>query len=372
MIFTFRWSGGNTHRARLHAAAALQRHILALAARYPNDDQFLVAHSHGGNVCLYALRDSCVRECVSGVVTLSTPFIVARRRDLGGAAFTSILILIVGVPVAAAIVWLAQFLSFLLLRVVILLILGGVLSMFIAIDLFVRRVFFGGKTHDEIYQNWRQSLALPELDAERLLIIRSSGDEASGALAVGHLAAWSLSAMSRRLNAVFSIGEWFSTLNDRWSPEWRTACASGLLVAGSVALCYAVFVRFDPLDVVWGTIFFGGVLATILGLSFARPFGFDLFLLIGLILQALCGALTLPLMLLLMVCALPFGADIALLSLLFDLSAESTPPGNFTVFQSAFVRPGTLSHSAPYENEETVVRVAEWLHARRHVAGRGA
>ena len=44
----------------------------------------IVAHSHGGNVALYALRDVALRRKIDGVVTLGTPFIHCRPRPLEG------------------------------------------------------------------------------------------------------------------------------------------------------------------------------------------------------------------------------------------------------------------------------------------------
>jgi len=43
----------------------------------------VVAHSHGGNVALYALRDPAVRSLIAGLVCLGTPFIEVQRRALG-------------------------------------------------------------------------------------------------------------------------------------------------------------------------------------------------------------------------------------------------------------------------------------------------
>jgi hypothetical protein len=59
---------------------SLREHIAEIAADPSGPAQVLVAHSHGGNVCLYALRDESTARAVDGLVCLSTPFVHARER----------------------------------------------------------------------------------------------------------------------------------------------------------------------------------------------------------------------------------------------------------------------------------------------------
>jgi hypothetical protein len=79
-VRSFPWSGGNTVWDRLSAAPALRRHIAAIAAEPQKPAQMLVGHSHGGNVCLEALRDRDTREKVTAFVSLATPYLQVRRR----------------------------------------------------------------------------------------------------------------------------------------------------------------------------------------------------------------------------------------------------------------------------------------------------
>ena len=97
-VKSFTWSGGNTVWDRIHAAGAdgdfgtpaatstcsLREHIALIARDHPGAAQVLVAHSHGGNVCLYALRDESMARAVDGLVCLSTPFVHARERADSG------------------------------------------------------------------------------------------------------------------------------------------------------------------------------------------------------------------------------------------------------------------------------------------------
>ncbi|HKE83300.1 MAG TPA: hypothetical protein VKB50_06085 [Vicinamibacterales bacterium] len=92
----FKWSGANREWDRLCAAGAdadfldhpsdqatasgqsptLRKHI----AQYPGAAHVLIAHSHGGNLCLAALNDPQTRRAVRALVCLSTPFINIRGR----------------------------------------------------------------------------------------------------------------------------------------------------------------------------------------------------------------------------------------------------------------------------------------------------
>lgn len=80
----FRWSGMNWPSARYRAASRLRDHFGETARRYPERSHYVVAHSHGGNVCLYALRDAgrAGTAVPRGVVCLSTPFIAAQPRPI--------------------------------------------------------------------------------------------------------------------------------------------------------------------------------------------------------------------------------------------------------------------------------------------------
>ena len=86
VFLPFRWSGMNWPSARYRAARRLCDHLRVTAERHPERRHYVVAHSHGGNVALYALRDAA-RESApdalpAGVVCLSTPFIAAQPRPV--------------------------------------------------------------------------------------------------------------------------------------------------------------------------------------------------------------------------------------------------------------------------------------------------
>jgi hypothetical protein len=73
-ILPFRWSGRNNFSARARAAADLAAEVTADAAKRPEAARLVFAHSHGGNVVAYALRDPAVAAQIKGGVFLATPF----------------------------------------------------------------------------------------------------------------------------------------------------------------------------------------------------------------------------------------------------------------------------------------------------------
>ena len=73
------WSGANTNRARLRAAASLHESLIAKKREFPLARHFVIGHSHGGNVALYALNLTTSADLVSGVICLATPFLWFRE-----------------------------------------------------------------------------------------------------------------------------------------------------------------------------------------------------------------------------------------------------------------------------------------------------
>ena len=84
-VAPFNWSGDNSHSARRVAGDRLALKIRDFDRENPGKPQYIIAHSHGGNVASYALSDAEVSSKVTAVVCLGTPFIKAHARDLTGA-----------------------------------------------------------------------------------------------------------------------------------------------------------------------------------------------------------------------------------------------------------------------------------------------
>jgi hypothetical protein len=80
----FYWSGKNSHKGRVEAGIHLAAHLAELGNRYPAAQHICVAHSHGGNVAVYALRrlQQSAARLPDRLITLGTPFLSAAKRDL--------------------------------------------------------------------------------------------------------------------------------------------------------------------------------------------------------------------------------------------------------------------------------------------------
>jgi hypothetical protein len=78
----FEWTGQNSHTARLTAGEDLRHDLHQALKTHPQAQHFLIGHSHGGNVILYALRDPVLKDQIAGVVTLGTPFLDCQPREL--------------------------------------------------------------------------------------------------------------------------------------------------------------------------------------------------------------------------------------------------------------------------------------------------
>jgi hypothetical protein len=79
----FKWSGGNTHLDRRLASIQLRKHLRRQLRTEPAARHYVVAHSHGGNVTLRAVRNSpALCQKVSGIAAIATPFLTFRQRSL--------------------------------------------------------------------------------------------------------------------------------------------------------------------------------------------------------------------------------------------------------------------------------------------------
>ena len=89
------WSGANRLKAR--SCSGLVKQLRQEIEQAPDASHFLIAHSHGGNIMVEALRAPGIGSMCLAIVTLSTPFVTSRRSGIRitGAVFS----------VLAAIAW---------------------------------------------------------------------------------------------------------------------------------------------------------------------------------------------------------------------------------------------------------------------------
>lgn len=84
-----------TNSARLDGADNLAEHVLD---QTDENKHFMVAHSHGGNVAMYAMQNKSVAEKVDGLICLATPFLYPRKRPLSiTALLLSLAIMLAGI-----------------------------------------------------------------------------------------------------------------------------------------------------------------------------------------------------------------------------------------------------------------------------------
>jgi hypothetical protein len=76
----FNWSGKNTTSARVRAGIGLARHLRRVRRSNLGAKQVVIAHSHGGNIALYARRRMNLQDVA--MVTLGTPFIRSSSLDI--------------------------------------------------------------------------------------------------------------------------------------------------------------------------------------------------------------------------------------------------------------------------------------------------
>jgi hypothetical protein len=168
VIQTLRWTGENSFVGRARAADDLRLQMEANAAEYPNVLQFIIAHSHGGNIALLAQENPVVKA--AGIICLSTPVIVVTGRGV----FTEIRDDgIIGVSLAT--MFLLAALTYWPLAIAYLFMLYWLLSPPYATD------------------EMNHALRSPNfdyLDRDNILFIRSHGDEASLALSTSSFVTW--------------------------------------------------------------------------------------------------------------------------------------------------------------------------------------
>jgi hypothetical protein len=335
----FRWSGRNSHYARLHAGHELSEQLLDQARQHPGAQQIVIGHSHGGNVALYAVRElqSLDNHEWVRVITLATPFIHVRKRRL---------------PPLMLACWSMVGLVSLVSSVTIIPLTGGfpepnlldsvpivaVAVMYSIYELLViRAVFRGGwrPNRGNLYQwleewtpQWLADLHSPNMDGDRLMVVRASGDEATSVLIAGQF---------------FSLLTTWLTAVSRW-PGWIAIP----ILAG------IGFYIYNP-NIEANSAFF-----LLMIIAFFVVAAIPLFIATWLVMTA----------------SLAFGSDGPLASMFAFMSAESTPPGRISVIQleplpergmmhGGLRRKRRLAHSSLYDDAQVIDHVITAIRAWR-------
>jgi hypothetical protein len=241
----FRWSGWPSHLARDHAARRLRGRLLKCVQNNATAHHCVIAHSHGGNIVCYALRDAAeLVEQLDCIITLSTPFLLVRRRNLSLFGLLSALgslcvaifgLFLLGISWALGPSTADEFFD--LLRHVAV---NGWWSYksWIAwlIGMSVAVLVWGAMTVIARWKVWLDAtLAMPNLVSERLLIVRSFADEATALLVAAQFFEivvtmfWGRSGAFQR--ALLSSGTWLGKRLVKWSQTPVGVALSRLVVA---------------------------------------------------------------------------------------------------------------------------------------------
>jgi len=75
------WGGKNRQADRVKGGRTLAKSLYRPDLPESNRKHFIICHSHGGNVALYATAEKKLEQNVSGIVCMNTPFICALPRN---------------------------------------------------------------------------------------------------------------------------------------------------------------------------------------------------------------------------------------------------------------------------------------------------
>jgi hypothetical protein len=241
----FRWSGWPSHFARDHAARDLRARLLKCVQNNETARHCVIAHSHGGNIVCYALRDAAeLVERLDCIITLSTPFLLVRRRSLSlfgllsalGSLYVAVFgLFLLGISWALGPSTADEFFDLLRHMAV-----NGWWSYksWIAwlIGMSVAGLVWGAMTVIARWKAWLDAtLEMPNLAGERLLVVRSFADEATALLVAAQFFEivvtmfWGRGGALQR--ALLSSVTWFGKRLVEWSETPVGAALCRLVVA---------------------------------------------------------------------------------------------------------------------------------------------
>jgi len=227
-----------TNKARLDGAENLKQELLH-QPKADGEKHFLLAHSHGGNVAMYALQDEQVQQRIDGLICMATPFLFPRRRPLSIATLIlSLIIMIIGV---IQFLWRMDFSNqgALSWTMSLSLIISGIAIPSFLIWMVCRVRYKQTHTSDSKLQQHIAKLSYQNPNIP-ILLIRSSGDEASGLLRGTQFLNW-LGGMVMRIGgrqiyllicASVLLLFWMAYKGPAWIP-------SGTFAVLNVALMYS-------------------------------------------------------------------------------------------------------------------------------------
>lgn len=377
IIRRFEWSGRNQVRARAEAAEELLTDLRQVRTEWPDARHVVVAHSHGGSVALYALRDAGAEaaKLVERLVCLATPFIHSRDRPItpsGDAGFLFLTLPLFGLCFLAF----SPFVAFPDLTAET----QPHGPMFLYFWLPLGLGLWASARWGRLLHRVRAATALPQAPAVPVLLVRGDGDEATGALALGSFVAAFTARVWLRVQAL--EGANVSTPR-QGAARWPAMSLLLVLMVMLLTTSYAVITQ--TLATVLAAVPLSETARGILD-QFLAP----VLLLGGVIYLGTWGlagpvaarvgsviaVLLWPLWVLLL---LPFGWEIALCSPFLDVFVEPTPPGRWTIHHlespsawetAELARP--VRHSFLHDDPRASAAAVAWIRQHQADAGRRA
>ena len=413
----FCWSGSNTHSARLKAGKELAIHLRQLIRDFPGARQFVAAHSHGGNVALYAMDDDDSpdgvklgeNECIGGVITLATPFLVLRKRLLPSFVLSSAWIAIVFALFATVLIGLVpsevgteratqssregteqrreerekEIVAWSGTAILVSLSLVWLIASSVSTRMYCRgefglrrlfRFLLARRKADqlmdaELDQELNAMLARLRpsgIMSDRLLVVRPLGDEASMGLVVAQFFSWTQNRILRLLQTTHDV-----FLGRSVPGRTRRGCAKR---AGG---CLFTVVKLGVIIALALTLnaYFEHAVETIVTLVLNR-FGESYHLLVVTILLlfvgllaffVLFGFIALIGMIGLLLAALPFGLDAMFWNHFASTTAETSPLGDkpSQIYVAGSRVAAGLAHSGIYEDPLAIEMIVQWIGERR-------
>jgi hypothetical protein len=222
---------------------------------------------------------------------------------------------------------------------------------------------------EQLANDLLSKLRLGEPRQDALLIIRAPGDEASAALGA-------VLALNFVVSRIWDIMSWIldeaSARADQWR-DWLNRCGWSVYAVNVSLMAIGVWLQLSS----WVAAFISEPMILTLSVTFLSCSIILWFLLLfhdlGKLVGILClGVIAAPLTILLALLAVPFGLELALVSLVLNVTAESTPPGSWVVHQ---LRPSgevdrwdALMHSVAYEDPAALATLVDWIQQRLRIA----
>lgn len=352
----FSWSGKNSIRNRSEARKRLSKELEESIANYPKKPHFLIGHSHGGTIALKSICSSETLKKSMNLISLSTPFLVARARPKTQLVWTIAFLF----PLVL-LFWIGsilEYLGFLQFR-------GG-LALFTTI---AGTIVCGIVEEKKLqYEEWiARECTYCQIEVDQALIIRSSSDE------VGWLFGF-VNLTSHAISKAIDTGALFLEEIHESAERVSSFLAQRMYIIYIlyfIGFCSLYPLEFASPEFERQLIYFyisGSLILFAISMNLLAKIGGQYMIVFMIIVGGIVFA---PIILCLILISLVAGPELALVASRLEITAESTPPGKWQVVnignlneEDSFGRLRTMQHSMAYLNPEALRELGEWIAKR--------